>query len=67
MIVTTANTVRTDGLNRFSRYSGVVNTFDLSRNGMKTQIRIAKVATFAHSYSETHTPYTIAAPTIPMN
>jgi len=55
-MVTNANDCRRKGWNRFSRYSGVVNTPEARRKGMKNQIRIEKASRLPHSDHETQMP-----------
>jgi len=54
--VTTAKNCLSPGVNRFSRNSGMVNTLEAKRNGIKSQIRSENESTFIHSDRATQIP-----------
>ncbi len=66
MIVTMAKICLKAGLKRLSINSGMVNTLEANKNGMKIQINSENVITLSHSDIATQTPYTTAAPIMPM-
>ena len=66
IIVTIEKDCLIQGLNLLSRNSGVVKTFDASKNGINNQIRKVYAPRFAQQKNAVHNPKINDAPTIPM-